>query len=269
MDRQIRRRQRENVLPNDCATSDYKRVIHDPHTWRFLQDTYIKSANEHSAGKYSAQRNKLPSYSGFTVAVEVKDHGPRGRSIYAAEPIAAGTKIWAPTHLVGFHTPRELYEFLGKLDHDLQCDVLLWAYVEKGEGHVSLALDPASFTNHGEKPELINMDENNHATRDIQMGEELLENYTKFIGFDEDTVEWFHKMRGIAWKEGGPPGRSHSTTEYNLLGAPKLWDATGLNGRSPGTVLIPLLALGLFGVSVLILKKVLPPNLFKKQKDGL
>jgi len=262
MDRRIRRRrQLEDVIPNDCATTGYKRVIHDPHIWRFLQETYIKSVNERSAGKYSARRDKLPSYSGFTVAFEVKDHGPRGRSIYAAEPIAKGTKIWDPTHLVKFHTPREMKEFLGRLDHDLQCDVLLWAYVEKGLGYVSLVLDPASFTNHGERPELINMDDNNHATRDIQMGEELLENYSKFIGFDEDSVEWFHEMRGIAWKEGGPPARSHSTNEYNLLGAskgaPKMWDT------------ITLFALGLFVVSVLILKKVLPSNLFKKQKDGL
>ena len=65
--------------------------------------------------------------------------------------------------------------------HDLQCDILLWSYVEKGEGYVSLALDDGSFVNHGETSDVINLDKDCSAIRDIEIGEELLENYTEFV----------------------------------------------------------------------------------------
>ena len=254
-------------IPKDCATSGYKRVIHDPYVWRELQDAYMDSARPSNAETYRSRWVMEPSYSGFNVEVVVKDHGHRGRSVYAAEPIAKGTKVWETTHLVPFYTPYELRSFLAKLDHDLQCDALLWAYVEKGYGYVSLALDPASFVNHGETDDVINLDKDNVARWDIDVGEELLENYTYFIGFDEKEVEWFHRIRGIAWKE-GKRMRSRSTGEYNLLGAPKMWGI--LNSEyeqelvlSP-TVWQPLLALTIFGLIIAIMRKILPAHFLRK-----
>mmetsp|Transcript_14943 Transcript_14943/g.30979 ORF Transcript_14943/g.30979 Transcript_14943/m.30979 type:complete len:269 (-) Transcript_14943:452-1258(-) len=210
------------VIPKNCGNSGYQRKIHDATVWRHLQETYIDTVDNTFSNIYEDAKEAWPSYSGFLVSVNVKDDGKRGRSIYAAEPIAEGTKVWKPVHLAQFHSPTELRTFLDELDHDLQCDALLWAYVEKGTSYVALALDPASFVNHGETEDVVNLDENCVALRDIEMGEELLENYSEFIGFDENEVEWFHRIRGVAWKEKGP-SRSHSTDEYNMLGAPKMW----------------------------------------------
>lgn len=65
-----------NSVPTDCATSGYKRTIHDPTIWRFLQEVYIESADEARSERYEEKKEHLPSYSGFAVAVEVKDDAP-------------------------------------------------------------------------------------------------------------------------------------------------------------------------------------------------
>ena len=266
------RRMSTNSVPTDCATSGYKRTIHDPATWRFLQEIYIESVDEAHSERYERKKEHLPSYSGFAVAVEVKDDGHRGRSIYAAEPIAKGTRVWKPTHLVEFHTPREMHAFLGQLDHDLQCDALLWAYAEKGSGYVALALDPASFVNHGETEDVINLDEDCVALRDIRVGEELLEDYSRFIGFDEEEIKWFSKIRGDAWKEGSGQGQARSTDEYNLLGAPKMLRVVSGNDGDltvSASVWEPILALSLFGAAFFAVKYLHTSRFFKKQKGGI
>mmetsp|Transcript_919 Transcript_919/g.1942 ORF Transcript_919/g.1942 Transcript_919/m.1942 type:complete len:275 (-) Transcript_919:674-1498(-) len=257
-----------NDLPLDCATSGYHRAIHDATTWRFLQETYLDSVDERNARGYRARRRQIPSYSGFNVAVEVRDDGHRGRSVYAMEPIARGTTVWDSTHLVRFTSPIEMRAFLGRLDHDLQCDALLWAYVEKDFGYVSLALDPASFVNHGESEDVINLDADCNALRDIEVGEELLENYTHFIGFEEDDNMWFNRIRGVAWKEGGPPDRARSTNEYNLLGAPKTWGSGDFVVGQSWPIKASFLLLGgivLFAIG----RKLVPAQWHRKQKNGI
>jgi hypothetical protein len=183
-----------SLLPQDCATSNYSRLIHDKSTWKFLQDMYYKTVD--NSNDYPMKK-RLSRPSGFTVDIVVKDDGYRGRSVYADEYIKKGTKIWNALHLVYFKTPKQLKSFLFSLStrlitdnnvnvnlvHDLQCDILLWSYVEKGEGYVSLALDDGSFVNHGETIDDINLDKDCYALRDIQIGEELLENYTEFVSF--------------------------------------------------------------------------------------
>jgi hypothetical protein len=199
-----RERGGERGIPQDCATSNYLRLMHDKATWKFLQDTYYQTVDNNSNDEYSRKKRFSKPSSGFTVDVIVKDDGYRGRSVYANQFIQQGTKIWNSIHLVSFQTPKQFKSFLFHLDsrssksnvrgglnkknvlnvlnvHDLQCDILLWSYVEKGEGYVSLALDDGSFVNHGETSEVINLDKDCSAIRDIEIGEELLENYTEFV----------------------------------------------------------------------------------------
>ena len=212
-----------DFLPRDCATSQYPRLIHGEDTWLHLQDLYYEDS--------LYPRSKTTT--GFRYAVVVHDEGFRGRSVYAAEDIPADVEVWNPRHSAIFHTPYEWIAFLRRIDqHDLICDVLLWAYVEKGKGVVSLALDAASYTNHGGDPAKGETDENNltaecYSTRQIHKGEELLENYSEFIGYHE--VEWFDHIRGVAWQE---PGVTEGvlvtdTTTYNVIGAPKPDATTG------------------------------------------
>eukprot|EP00536_Pseudo-nitzschia_multiseries_P004939 jgi/Psemu1/11337/gm1.11337_g len=254
-------------IPRDCATSNYNRVIHDALTWRFLQDTYIETVNHRD---YFKRREKLPSYNGFSVEVVVKDNGHRGRSVYAAEPIRKGTKVWDSTHLVRFLTPNDLQSFLAELDHDLQCDVLLWAYIEKGEGHVALALDPGSYVNHGETEDVINLDGDCYALRDIEVGEELLEDYSKFIGFGkEEGMEWYNQIRGWAWQEGELGSHeAQSTDEYNMLGAPRVWGGVVINQECDLSA-IWILAVGILFVGAFILSKLFHCRSSQKEKEGL
>lgn len=212
-------------IPTDCATSNYQRTIHDPTVWRHLQDVYMDTIEDK---EYYQKWETFPSYSGIKVAVEVRDDGPRGRSLYASEFIHEGTQVWEGVHNANFLHPEELQAFLQELDHDLQCDALLWAYAEKGRDYVSLALDPASFLNHGETKEVINLDVDCHALRDIEIGEELLGNYSEFIDFSNHKLDWFTEIRGLAWndeqqqQQGPQPLRWSSVEDYNLFGAPKI-----------------------------------------------
>lgn len=206
-------------IPTDCATSNYERTIHSPLVWRHLQEIYIDTLDDPI---YAEKWETFPSYSSYKVAFEVRDDGPRGRSIYAAEPIYEGTQVWEDFHSAIFKNREELQSFLQELDHDLQCDVLLWAYPEKDHDHVSLALDPASFMNHGDTEEDINLDVDCVALRDIDIGEELLGDYSDYVEFSNDKFDWFTELRGMAWSEQpDAPIRSSSAEEYNLLGAPK------------------------------------------------
>lgn len=215
-----------NSVPLDCGNSGYERKIHDPTIWRHLQTVYIDTIDD---PKYAQEWETFPSYSGFKVAIDVKV-GHRGRGVYAAERIKKGTLVWNEVHTATFLNAQELQDFLRPLDYDLQCDVLLWAYPEKDKHYVSLALDPASFMNHGDTEEDINLDADCVALRDIDIGEELLSNYSDWVEFSNDKFDWFTELRGMAWSEQpDAPIRSSSAEEYNLLGAPKIQETTTEN----------------------------------------
>lgn len=155
------------------------------------------------------------------------------------------------------------------LDHDLQCDALLWAYVEKQEGYVSLALDEGSFVNHGETEDVINLDSDCYALRDIKVGEELLENYTEFIGFNE--LKWFDEIRGKAWQE-PMINRSNevlakTTSQYNKFGAAKMNKLNNKEFIGSGNAYVIFFS---FIGMVYLAKKVFSYRLFiEKEKGGI
>ncbi|KAL3913833.1 MAG: hypothetical protein SGILL_006336 [Bacillariaceae sp.] len=181
-------------LAMDCATSNYPRVIHPHETWYFLQDmykevrasfgkTWKESLNDHGTGMY--------------VPFEIRDDGPRGRTIHILQDVPKGSYVWSGTHFGTFSSEEIFVAFLERLPHDLQCDVLLWAYPEKDSSSVGLALDEGSYMNHGEDEKVVNMDADCKALRDLKAGEEVLEDYGDFIGTNQDA--WFNKLRDKAW----------------------------------------------------------------------
>jgi hypothetical protein len=257
--------QDEDPVPLDCGTSGYKREIPDPDTWRYLQDTYLDNVKNQFTDRYKERNEEMPSYSGFRVAVEVKDTGlETGRGVFALEPILKGTKIWDSAHLVSFHYPHEMRSFLKKLDHKSRCDALLWAYPEKDAEYVSLALDPASFVNHGESAEDVNLDQLLYTTRDIEVGEELFHNYTDFMDFESESTQWFNQIRGKAWKQDKSPFWTNSTTDYNVLGGPVI--EVGYLGEGIDESEVRQLFILVFGIAVLALRRMVPSNLAKKTK---
>mmetsp|Transcript_4209 Transcript_4209/g.9094 ORF Transcript_4209/g.9094 Transcript_4209/m.9094 type:complete len:338 (-) Transcript_4209:121-1134(-) len=208
------KRDRHHPLPNDCATSDYPRLIHDKETWRLLQSvSYELTEAPFSYHHKIHARHRYLEFSGLNKDLaEVRDYGEghgRGRSVYATAGIPRGTLIWRGDLKAnnGFwYSPRSMKAFLKRLPHDLQCDVLLWAYATGGRfsGTVECNLDEASYFNHGERPELVNVVNTllySFAARDIAEGEELLMDYTSFIALGDDSLPWWDDLRNTAWRE--------------------------------------------------------------------
>merc|ERR1711865_655022 len=118
---------------------------------------------------------------------------------------------------------------------------------------------------------VVNLDSDCYALRDIQLGEEMLENYSHFIGFHE--LVWFDRIRGNAWKE---PELQHkkgmngdllakSSETYNIFGAPKKgWDGSYSQQHHHGRYAL-LGAICLVGVGVCVVKKF-PYYFFQKEK---
>jgi hypothetical protein len=158
----------------------------------------------------------------------VKDDGKHGRSLFATSPIPKGTQVWKATNYATFETSDQMTSFLRKLPHDVQCDVLLWAYptTHHGRDVVALDMDEGSYMNHATSPDEWNVDGNTAvARRDIVPGEEILTNYTQFITFNK--VGWFESIRAQAWDDDVVVQRTtdrHGTTKttdyYITQGAP-------------------------------------------------
>jgi hypothetical protein len=209
----------------DCVASNYPREIHSWNTWKYLQNVY-----QEEVLKFGRTDDEFTSWNstqtGMQIPHYIRDDGPRGRSVYTAIPIPKGTRIWKPSKLATFEHPQELVSFLRRLPHDLHCDALLWAYPDEDSETVGLALDVGTYVNHADSKELLNLDTSCRASRDIHAGEELLEDYSKFIGID--TLEWFNIIRSAAWHESsstnlqdsfpeGEPGIHHG---YVHIGVP-------------------------------------------------
>mmetsp|Transcript_22347 Transcript_22347/g.54126 ORF Transcript_22347/g.54126 Transcript_22347/m.54126 type:complete len:296 (-) Transcript_22347:346-1233(-) len=203
---------RRYELATDCAASDYPRRVHGRETWRFLQDAY---AQWYAASKGRRDRRPRGAPHGFDVEFEVRDDGPRGRSVYAAADIPEGTRVYRGDHMVIFRSPTELVSFLKLLPHDLQCDVLLWAF-SGFDGHVYLDMDEGSYINHGEMEDIITLDYNADTTREVRKGEEFLQDYGEYVA--PLRSKWFNIIRGRAWKEGD--GESN-VGDYISTGAPE------------------------------------------------
>jgi len=211
--------------------------MHGEETWEFLRDAHVNSARGRLAYKYKNKRRRNTRTTqtspqrrvGFNVEVEIRDDGPRGRSVYAARPIPKGTKVYDGDNVVHFDRAKDLVTFLKLLPHDLQCDVLLWAFPSGSKGRAYVALDEGSFVNHGEDPRLVTLDKDCRTVRDVEAGEELLEDYGEFVSKTTTPGKkngWFSEIRGMAWGDEEERG-STKIEKYVSLGAPELRRVSG------------------------------------------
>jgi SET domain len=264
---------RGSSIASDCGTSNYQRLIHSPQTWSFLQASYKKIVDQNMEqiasekldrrelryGQNEAEVQATNSYectSGINIYAEVKE-GPRGRGVFVTqEPVPKGTQAWriaGPFSFATFQRPEEMIAFLELLPHDLQCDVLLWAYPTDNKAHVDL--DEGSFINHAEDPDLVNLDSQARAVRPISPGEELLMDYSEFI----DELDWFDDLRAFAWNDGNTEERmvdavidvgDEKTDDYSAqtdahtwfytqVGAPRTSRIVGGAGAGRGTLDTP------------------------------
>lgn len=215
-----------NPLPKDCATSNYPRKLHGEDTWRYLQNIFYETSWFNKSYHHRTHaRNRNLWYSGINnnYAKASNDEENRGRGVYAIRDIPKGTRIWHDeldwvANDGYWETKESITDFLTRLPYELQCDVLLWAYAATPLKKTAKAntdskpikklvccnLDEASFFNHAERPELVNLGGvNNLALRDIKKGEELLMDYGSFISLGENAIPWWDEIRNTAWKEPG------------------------------------------------------------------
>mmetsp|Transcript_988 Transcript_988/g.1740 ORF Transcript_988/g.1740 Transcript_988/m.1740 type:complete len:266 (-) Transcript_988:833-1630(-) len=170
-----------------------ERPIHSEMEWTRAIDIYS------SITKESPMLNS--SKNGFNVLVEAKQSPGKGRGIFAGQTIRKGEIVWSTKRTARFDNAGDYIEFLFELDPSFACDVLQWAYVQdvSKDGEVpnlkiSVDLDEGSFCNDASDENGHNMgcdpnlasqvdggcQSNYFALRDIQMGEELLCDYSSF-----------------------------------------------------------------------------------------
>lgn len=179
---------------------------------------------------------KEPFANGMLVPYVVRDDPVHGRGLYAMADIPKGTLVWDGA-MASWTNARDFVAFLRYLPHNLQCDVLLWAYPEKDTTKkVILAMDEGSYMNDGGPDDAVcGMDGTTTTVREVKAGEHITENYAEFLDF-EGTVEWFHEMRehvfggGKYTKQGTPTTIHHKQQEQQEQ--PQLSNTANANGNA-------------------------------------
>lgn len=166
--------------------------IHNESTWSILRGSYIGSVGyENSSLRYDRLYGN-----GFvgTDAIEVKHHPLKGRAVYAKKSYKKGDEVYRDTYSACFEEGPLYRKFLASIPPYLACDVFEWAYSGQSYG-ACVDLDEGSFINHAsnsdsknrdwelgnERPNLLG---GHIASRDIQVGEELLTDYSEFAELD-------------------------------------------------------------------------------------
>eukprot|EP00568_Trieres_chinensis_P012881 CAMPEP_0183296544 /NCGR_PEP_ID=MMETSP0160_2-20130417/4046_1 /TAXON_ID=2839 ORGANISM="Odontella Sinensis, Strain Grunow 1884" /NCGR_SAMPLE_ID=MMETSP0160_2 /ASSEMBLY_ACC=CAM_ASM_000250 /LENGTH=230 /DNA_ID=CAMNT_0025458163 /DNA_START=71 /DNA_END=763 /DNA_ORIENTATION=+ len=179
-----------------CWNLDFPRPIWDQSTWVLLRETYRDIVG--------LELSSIPNHhdSGFFIPYEVHLTDGKGRGVFATEKITKGQKVWTERHTAQFHEDQEeeFRSFLAAIPYELACDILQWAYVQKKDGSyaASVDLDDCSYLNHArDGNNVVETWDATVAGRDIEVGEELLTDYTSF---DEDgKLIWFDDLADLAW----------------------------------------------------------------------
>ena len=171
-------------------------------TFNMLQDTYRKVVPEED------WTIALFPKSGMAIPFEIRSTPDKGNGVFATSFIPKHTLVWHPVQSACFPDEATFRRFLSSLTWELACDVFQWAYVgdlwddDDDDEHVlCLELDEASFINHAPSDQ-ANVDELESdllvATRDIEAGEEILQDYYTF-SLPDDKLPWYEEMFSIAY----------------------------------------------------------------------
>ena len=129
---------------------------------------------------------------GFQVAYEVKE-SPYGQGVFSKQFILKGTLIWKykrGTNVTSYRTVEEVRARLGQLSKEEQ--EFFMSHVYLYDGYMNEILDDGRMWNHSETPDTgQSMDDvqSTYAIRDIQEGEELLDDYGVY-----EYPDWFVEL---------------------------------------------------------------------------
>ncbi|KAG7336745.1 hypothetical protein IV203_028162 [Nitzschia inconspicua] len=203
----------------DCT--NYNRVIHKEEVFSGILRDALKQSKldlDQPVPKFL----KRPFHNGMQIDYEVKDDPVHGRGLYAKEDLDEGTLVW-DGDLASFTNIREFVAFLRYLPHELQCDVMLWAYpVKDSYQEVNLDMDEGSYMNDGGIHNSNVGGDTTMTLRDVKAGEHLAADYHGFLDF-EGKVKWFHELReqvfgsGEYTEQGTPPQSSSKQNDYRTV----------------------------------------------------
>mmetsp|Transcript_8519 Transcript_8519/g.21286 ORF Transcript_8519/g.21286 Transcript_8519/m.21286 type:complete len:356 (-) Transcript_8519:30-1097(-) len=115
--------------------------IPDKKYWKFLRKTYLKVKGSTDKTYDRDVKDYAKEYGpcGAQIKFEIRTAGPtKGRGVFALEHVKKGRRVW-DTELCGRFLSRQQFEdFLAALPHNMQRDVISWAYVvNQSEGEDS------------------------------------------------------------------------------------------------------------------------------------
>ena len=119
----------------------------------------------------------------FLIPTYLAPSAIHGTGVFAARPVAAGTRIWEFTPGVDWEiTPDDLARF----PEPYQSQLRAWCYLD-GDGLYVFCGDNGKFMNHSERPNCDDPpDRTTVVNRDVAEGEELTCDYRTF---DRETAE--------------------------------------------------------------------------------
>ena len=195
--------------------------------WIQLRDAYVESVGQDEStidwipsSSSKSDDSATEHLSGFMIPYEVKITPGKGRSVHTKQFVPKGTPVWNPKYGAYFRKQEKFESFLTKLTWEQACDALQWCFainecvaINEKAGYevdckyddydiiVGCSLDESSMINHGS----LELGESNMsfdvelqasvALRDIQAGEELIEDYDEY----DDDLEWFDNLIRKGW----------------------------------------------------------------------
>eukprot|EP00586_Coscinodiscus_wailesii_P018554 CAMPEP_0172501114 /NCGR_PEP_ID=MMETSP1066-20121228/146260_1 /TAXON_ID=671091 /ORGANISM="Coscinodiscus wailesii, Strain CCMP2513" /LENGTH=301 /DNA_ID=CAMNT_0013275727 /DNA_START=54 /DNA_END=959 /DNA_ORIENTATION=+ len=194
--------------------SEIERPIVTKKTWSLLRETYKTIVGKgYSTIPPLDDDDDDTERGGFHVPYEVKMTAERGRGVFVKDiPVSRGRVVADDRYLaciwVGGDDNRtvadvgRLYRlFLASIPREMACEMVGWTWTYE-EG-LCFGLDDQNFINHGDEANIANIGNENDkdnvyvssitiASRDIAVGEEILDDYSAFVGEGGGEVGWEH-----------------------------------------------------------------------------
>ncbi|MDR1694961.1 MAG: SET domain-containing protein [Lactobacillaceae bacterium] len=120
------------------------------------------------------------------ISYEVKNSAVHGTGIFTKERIKKGSLIAKASPMLDLNIPPSVFETLEKREKD---EILYWGYYDKRSGNYHVDFDNTKFINHSKDGNVTwdpaHQDMHLIAKRDIDIGEELTQNYLEFESIEE------------------------------------------------------------------------------------